>query len=367
MSLRATDSQVRDLLLRSRDLIISCQADSGAFPAAPTYPVYRHCWFRDGAFIADALSRHQAIAEADAFHRWCAARIDERTRAVEHVVERLQAGVSVSHHEFLPTRYALDGAEAGEEWWDFQTDGYGTWLWVLRAHLRRHDLDAGPYRRTVATMATYLQAVWSQSCYDWWEEHPDRQHVSTLGSIAAGLTAALEMRVLEPELAAKVAAQRDLALRAMFEKGRVNGHLVKWLGGSAVDGSLLACIAPFHLLDTATAQATISAIETDLVHEHGVYRYLDDTFYGGGRWPVLTAFYGMALAWLGRTGDAHAALDWIAGTATSDGYLPEQVGPRLLYPHRRQEWIERWGPVATPLLWSHAMFLTLADVLGVPL
>ncbi len=28
------------------------------------------------------------------------------------------------------------------------------------------------------------------------------------------------------------------------------------------------------------------------------------------------------------------------------------------------EWVERWGPVATPLLWSHAMYITLADELG---
>ena len=27
-------------------------------------------------------------------------------------------------------------------------------------------------------------------------------------------------------------------------------------------------------------------------------------------------------------------------------------------------WEERWGPVATPLLWSHAAYLILADELG---
>ena len=26
----------------------------------------------------------------------------------------------------------------------------------------------------------------------------------------------------------------------------------------------------------------------------------------------------------------------------------------------RQEWIDRWGPDATPLLWSHAMIIRLA-------
>jgi hypothetical protein len=27
-------------------------------------------------------------------------------------------------------------------------------------------------------------------------------------------------------------------------------------------------------------------------------------------------------------------------------------------------WVERWGEPAVPLLWSHAMYLTLLDVLA---
>jgi hypothetical protein len=29
------------------------------------------------------------------------------------------------------------------------------------------------------------------------------------------------------------------------------------------------------------------------------------------------------------------------------------------------QWLQAWGPVASPLLWSHAMYLTLAPELGV--
>jgi len=32
-------------------------------------------------------------------------------------------------------------------------------------------------------------------------------------------------------------------------------------------------------------------------------------------------------------------------------------------PDMVQPWIDKWGPVATPLLWSHAMYLILTDVL----
>jgi GH15 family glucan-1,4-alpha-glucosidase len=54
----------------------------------------------------------------------------------------------------------------------------------------------------------------------------------------------------------------------------------------------------------------------------------------------------------------------VADHATPDGHLPEQVPDRLLHPQHRDEWLERWGPVATPLLWSHGMYLILTDELG---
>jgi hypothetical protein len=41
------------------------------------------------------------------------------------------------------------------------------------------------------------------------------------------------------------------------------------------------------------------------------------------------------------------------------GELPEQVLDAALYPERIAEWIERWGPVAQPLLWSHANYASL--------
>jgi len=37
--------------------------------------------------------------------------------------------------------------------------------------------------------------------------------------------------------------------------------------------------------------------------------------------------------------------------------LPEQVTVASQFPDEVEPWLERWGPVATPLLWSHAMFL----------
>jgi len=45
------------------------------------------------------------------------------------------------------------------------------------------------------------------------------------------------------------------------------------------------------------------------------------------------------------------------GAADLDGSLPEQVSRNLMVPGQFQYWTDLWGPVAKPLLWSHAMYL----------
>ena len=67
----------------------------------------------------------------------------------------------------------------------------------------------------------------------------------------------------------------------------------------------------------------------------------------------------------GDTARALELLHWAAATVTPEGYLQEQVGLHVLDATMTQEWVDRWGSVATPLLWSHAMFTRLAVELGV--
>ena len=37
--------------------------------------------------------------------------------------------------------------------------------------------------------------------------------------------------------------------------------------------------------------------------------------------------------------------------------------PPLLRPERYEPWVVKWGPPPHPLLWSHAMYLTLRSVM----
>jgi len=52
-------------------------------------------------------------------------------------------------------------------------------------------------------------------------------------------------------------------------------------------------------------------------------------------------------------------LSWIEKQADEDGNLPEQVPNNLNDPDYYPIWIQKWGEIAKPLLWSHAMYLIL--------
>jgi GH15 family glucan-1,4-alpha-glucosidase len=354
----------RDLVNHSIELITAQQAASGAYPACPSYPVYRFAWLRDGAFTAEGLSRHAEIASAEAFHDWVATTITDRRDRIQDIVHRLAAGITVADQEYLPARYTLDGRESDEHWWNFQLDGYGTWLWALATHVRRHRTDPARYLDAVDLTAGYLAAAWQQPCYDWWEENLDQVHVATLTAIDAGLGAALDLGLPEAT-APTVAAARDRIHDVVTGPGCVDGRLRKWLGADGIDASALAATGPFAVVDLDVAARTVRAVERDLVEDRGVHRYAADTFYGGGRWPILAGLLGQTYARLGRLEDARRQLDWICRTADDSMTIPEQVSDRLLALERFAEWVDRWGPVARPLLWSHGEYLALAASLGI--
>ncbi|WP_022892712.1 glycoside hydrolase family 15 protein [Agromyces subbeticus] len=360
---RTANTAIAALAESSADLIASLQHAGGAYPASPTFSAYTgYSWFRDGAFIADGMSSYGRAESAARFFDWCAAVLDARAADVTAIVEAARAGVPVADTAMLSTRFTFDGQAGDDEWWDFQLDGYGTWLWAVGQHVRRHGTDASRWADAIALTVDYLCVSWQRPCFDWWEEHAMHVHVSTLGCIAAGLREAVAVGVLDAEReAAAVAAEAEIS-RMLLTDGVVDGHLAKWVGSAAVDASLAAVVG---LLDVVPAgsdlgRATIAAIERDLTVDGGVHRYREDTFYGGGRWPLLSCVLGLAQLRSGNADRARELLDWAVATAGDDGSLPEQVGGHLLAPDRVDEWVERWGPVAQPLLWSHAMVMRLS-------
>lgn len=361
-------SGIAELAARSVQLIADLQHPGGAYPASPTFSAYRgYSWFRDGAFIADGMSSAGAVDSASRFFDWCQRMLQQRRDRIAQIVAAEAAGTPLPDAEMLPTRFTFDGDEGDDDWWDFQTDGYGTWVWAVIAHGDRHGLSLDRWADGIELSVDYLVATGHRACFDWWEEHHEHVHVSTLGCVVAGLEAAAGSGVLDADRRDAARTAAAAARSRIADEGVREGHLSKWLGSPEVDASLAAVVAPLGVIpaDGALGRATIDAVDRQLCVDGGVHRFAADTFYGGGQWPLLSCFLGLARAAGGDREGALALLRWAAGTATAAGFLPEQVADHLLAPDRRQEWIDRWGTVATPLLWSHAMLVRLAVELGV--
>ena len=361
-------ADLAEIAERGRTLILSLQDAGGAYPASPTFSAYRgYSWLRDGSFIADAMSAAGEVASASAFFDWCARTLVARAPDIHRIVAAARAGSPVPDGEMLPTRFTFDGGSGDADWWDFQLDGYGLWLWAALAHAERHALDVRPWLRAIELTVDYLVSSWDRPCYDWWEEHVEEVHVSTLGSIEAGLRAAGAASALDADRRAIAATTADAAARLVRERGTVDGRLVKWLGSTAVDASLAALVAPLGVVPgtSGLGGATIAELERQLVVDGGTHRFTTDTYYGGGQWPLLSCFVGLAQASAGNDARARELLEWAAGTVRATGTMPEQVADHLIDPAFVAEWVERWGPSADPLLWSYAMFLRLGVELGV--
>jgi GH15 family glucan-1,4-alpha-glucosidase len=337
------------LIEASVEVIVGHQSPHGSYPASPYYPTYQYCWFRDGSFTARAMDRWGRFDSSSSFHEWAAAAIVSRSDAVAAAI----ADPDSRPRGILHTRYRLDGSEGKEKWSNFQLDGFGTWLWALERHVSDSGADLpASWQQAADLVAAYLAAHWDQPCYDLWEELPEHIHPYTVGSIHAGLTA--HQALTGTDHSSVVAAIETL----LSQRGIVEGRLVKYLGGDQIDASLIALGIPYRVFDPAGSvmSATVAAVEKHLT-DGGVRRYPTDTFYGGGRWVLLTAW----LAWHHRrTGNQQRGeelLGWVEAQADEDGNLPEQVSSSVNDPDWIQRWVDRWGPVANPLLWSHAMYL----------
>ncbi|MAU12547.1 MAG: glycosyl hydrolase [Anaerolineaceae bacterium] len=356
-------------------VILDNQQPAGGYLACPTMPDYRYSWFRDGAFIAYALtldglnqaapSESSQWHSAARFHDWCAQMINDRAEALERTIDRAQQGQPLVLADTLNARYE-DGGEAGpDDWPEFQLDGPAIWLWSVAQYVDISQIVPLPsgWAQAIELTVSYLSAVWQHPCYDCWEERSDDVHISTLAAIYAGLGAAQR---LIPTL--QTEPTRTAIHAFIMEKGLTpSGELAKSVGLDGVDANLLLVALPVDGLlapDDPLMQSTVARIERDLLAEgHGVHRHLEDTYYGGGPWVLL----GLWLAWYKtQVGDNVAAqelLSWAQSHADEQGNLPEQVNDVMLAPSYYEYWVARRGEIANPLLWTHAKYLIVLHAL----
>jgi GH15 family glucan-1,4-alpha-glucosidase len=356
-----------DLYQRSIEIILENQSANGAYIASPNFPTYQYCWFRDGSFIAHAMDLAGQSASARRFHQWVAERVNERKELVRIGLAKSRSGEKLTEAEILHTRYRLDGSD-GESgnWPNFQLDGFGTWLWALNQHQKLSpSRQLSPELLDAADLvADYLSELWSRPCYDCWEEFPDHVHPYTLAAIYGGLQAYTEFSGKSHDAVTHAIRKQVLA------GAELSGHFVKFPGSPVVDASLLGLAVPYGVVAPydPLMLKTVEQIEATILKDGGLHRYAADSYYGGGAWILLTAWLGWYYVELavkcpvlasGLQQKFESCQSWIASRASEHLYLSEQVAEHLNVPAYYATWVQRWGEIASPLLWSHAKYIIL--------
>lgn len=369
---------------QSLDIIKDGQSESGAYIASPNFPTYHYCWLRDGSFIAHAMDTAGEFSSSEAFFRWVGRTILKYRAKVDSARCNLVAGVPIGKDDILHTRYTLEGDEAtvDDGWGNFQIDGYGTWLWALAEHVRLSG-DSNLLKdlyEPIQITSRYLELVWKLPNYDCWEEYPEYLHPYSMATAYAGFNAIASMvrmgnmKLGQVDVELLAGQVKDFILKYAVHGGCMvkqvqpsNGReIFKPMIQSGVDSSLVGVAIPYKVLptDDPLIQATVQAIEADLHRPGGgIYRYRADVYYGGGEWLLLTAWLGWYYALSGKTEMAKSLMSWIESHADENGCLPEQVNEHPLAPDHFEPWKLKWGPVASPLLWSHAMYIILVNAI----
>ncbi len=352
------ESLIRD----SIKIIKQGQAPSGAYIASPNFPTYHYSWFRDGSFIAYAMNLVGEHESARLFHGWVADTLLNRIGLIQTALEKCRSGLEIESQDILHTRYTLDGKDGTkEEWPNFQMDGFGTWLWAVQQFqsLSGEELTEN-WLQAADWLGQYLRALWRKPCYDCWEEFPSNVHTHTLAAVYGGFSALVALGFSSYQ------ADADLVKTYIFDNCVYEDYFVKYAGSYTVDASLLGLALPYRVVDLDDDRflATVNRIDQSLVKSGGVQRYPTDTYFGGGEWILLTAWLGWVYADSGNFEKAALCKEWIEKQANSKNELPEQVPLELNDPNYYQPWVKRWGPIASPLLWSHAKLIILDHALN---
>ncbi len=362
------DHEIQRSKLRevSISIILENQHPTGGFTASPTFSQYGYSWLRDGTYIAYSLLRIGRFDAVRAYIQWVADVIGRYDFKIDQLAGLLESGLPKQNNWFLSARYTLEGKEDTSDWPNFQIDGYGSWLWLTGEYLRaRNEAIPSDWSTRAEAVVTYLELVWSLPNSDCWEEFNGHIHPATLACLVGGL------RNMTPYLDSPWCSRSEQLATTITDYIMKNthkgGYFPKYIGAEMIDASLVWLSVPYGVVkpDHPLMKRTIEKIEQEITYEGGVRRYPQDTYYGGGQWIILSAFLGWYYLRVGNPQRAEELMKWILRQQANDGLLPEQVLVQVNDPSMIDPWEKRWGPVATPLLWSHAMFLILDNELSV--
>ncbi|WP_442793988.1 glycoside hydrolase family 15 protein [Paraburkholderia sp. HD33-4] len=326
---------------------------TGGIVAAPTSSLpervggdrnwdYRYCWLRDASFTMLALAASGVSEEAQAWRDWLVraiaghpaqTQIMYTTDGARHIVE-WECPALRGYQESRPVRFGNAAVNQS------QHDIYGevmNALYVARQHGLAPDEDAWLLERNLIDQVT---AIWRAVDNGLWEFRGAQRHF-TLSKVMAWVAVDRAIRCTEEfHHRAPIARWRQLAatIRNDVLAHGFNQHVnafTQSYGSEQLDASLLLLpLFGFLPAQDSRIQATVSAIERELMADGLVFRYRSDASGKAQHEPDEGAFLACSL-WLaqvrhmqGRHDDARTLFERVLRLRNDVGLLAEQYDIR---------------------------------------
>jgi phosphorylase kinase alpha/beta subunit len=328
-----------------------CRYPTGLYSAVPAesmvkVELYRNVWIRDTIYT---LLAFEAIGDIEQLRAGVYALVDRVLLRWQYRLDwRIVEGIPANELEYLHPRFAPDGSELYTELWGLrQDDAVGLAVWALGRWQERFEIFRNDYEdfHLLQKLIWYLDRTGVPYVADsgiWEEEGPTKTvHLSSLAAVAAGLTQAARIGVVD--IPARLRAETLWKIDQLA--GRESEH-------HETDLALLTLVWPFgeDLPVARTVQREIvERVERELVGTRGVIRYPGDGYHvchgGSPEWTMGFGF--LALAWnvLGEPTRASDYLERLHAVVNEAGEYPES-------------WChdpEHYRFFNSPLCWSHAL------------
>jgi hypothetical protein len=253
---------------------------------------YQNVWTRDNVHVAHAL---WATGDRAAAVRAVSALLTFYSRHRRRFVDILEDRVDPWSPMDRP-HVRFDGEtlkENPERWAHAQNDALGYLLWITCKLLRAGDLEPTPEMLDLfELLVKYFDAIeyWQDEDSGHWEE-TRKIEASSIGTVVAGLR---ELRDWQAEAEPAPALP---PVESLIERGEA--ALDEILPAECIqpdpekirpyDAALLFLISPLGVVEDAMADQIIADVRTHLMGEHGIRRYIGDSYWCANYRDLLSA------------------------------------------------------------------------------
>lgn len=309
------------------------QHRSGLFLASPSRETgYDKAWIRDTVYASIAFERVNRERVRRAYHALLDVLLRHEYKIDHAIKERPIHAWQYIHARYDPETFN----EFHEEWGNKQNDAIGLLLFKIGELERRgfriircaHDL------RIVQKLVHYLESVkyWEDRDNGVWEEW-EELHASSIGACVAGLKQVKGLVKVPDHLIER----GEVVLRRIVPRES---------DSKDVDLALLSLIYPFNVVNRETAETIVERVESELLRECGVIRYVGDQYYNEGE----EAEWHFGLSWLSIVHNKLGNYD------KAEQYLRKAV--KLTVNGSAPELFVRGVPNKnTPLAWAQSMLI----------